>query len=403
MLALWYSLRGYVKIRTRGFSAERFINMVTFRGVPLWDISCEGACMTMKAAGNSREILETCAEKTGCSLEFIGMGGLPVFLRRFRRKEVWTVGMFLFAAGLYLLSSFVWTVEVEGNERLEKEAILSACQTMGLCPGAWKGSVDTEKVTEGLLAQFTDIAWVSVGIEGTDASVKLAETIEQTEPVDKVTPCDVVASADGIIVQITVERGTPKVQAGDVVRKGDVLISSELVIGLEGEEQRTEYTAAEGLVIARTWQKLTEEMLFSYEEAVYSGVEKENGSIIFFEKELDIIRPDGVGQWEKVMDGEYSLELGDFCLPVRFRKEIWKQYEMMTRERTAEETKLLLEETLRQKTENLLSSEGEIEDFRITYEEYTDRIRAEAEVTRLERIDEKRKNEKRERENLNEF
>ena len=405
MLALWYSLRGYVRIRAKGFSAERFMNMAAFRGICLWDISYEGAAVTMKAAGGSLDILEACAEKTGCSIEILGWGGLPAFLGRFRRRQVWSAGLLLFAAGLYLLSSFIWTVQVEGNERLETEELLSACENMGVRPGAWKREVDTEAVTNGLLLQFSDISWVSVGINGTDVTIKLAETIEKTELVDRDTPCDIIASQDGVIVQITAERGTPKVQAGDVVKKGDVLISSELLIGLEGEEQRTEYTAAEGTVTARIWQRMTEELPLQVEEILYSGVEKENHSIVFSEKEVDIIHPDGAENWEKTVLSERPLALGDFVLPLRLKKEIWKEYEILEKTRTMEETKSILEENLRKKTEKLLSPHGKIEDIEINFEEYADSVRGEAEVTLLERIDEKRQTEpkEKERENLNEF
>lgn len=75
-----------------------------------------------------------------------------------------------FAAGLYLLSSFVWVMRIEGNERLSKEELLSACREMGLYPGVRKRSVDTQAVTNGLLEDFADISWVSVGIHGTDAT-----------------------------------------------------------------------------------------------------------------------------------------------------------------------------------------------------------------------------------------
>ncbi len=404
-LALWYSLRGYVKIRAKGFSAERFMNMAVFRGAYLWDISYEGTGMTMKAAGDSLDILDACAEKTGCSMEILGWGGLPVFLRRFRRRQVWSAGLLCFAAGLYLLSSFVWTVRVEGNERLETEAILSACEKMGLKAGAWKGKVDMDGITDGLLLEFSDISWVSVGMKGTDVTIRLAETIEQPELVDQETPCDIVASADGIILQVTAERGTPLVQAGDVVQKGDVLISAELIIGLEGEEQHREYTAAEGAVTARIWQRLMEEVPLQYEEMVYSGVEKENHSILFSEKELDIIHPDGGESWEKELVAEQPLQLGDFKLPLSLKKENWKACEILQKERTVEEAKSLLEENLRKKAENLLSPYGTIENMEIRFEEYADSVRGEAEVTLLERIDEKReaKTEEMERENLNEF
>ena len=404
-LALWYSLRGYVRIRAKGFSAERFMNMAAFRGVYLWDIAYEGAAVTLKAAGGSLDILEACAQKTGCSMEVLGWGGLPAFLRRFRRRQVWSAGLLLFAAGLYLLSSFIWTVRVEGNERLETAELLSACEDLGVKPGVWKRGVDTAEITNRLLVQFSDISWVSVSIKGTDVTIKLAETIEKAERIDRETPCDIVASADGVIVQITAERGTPKVKPGDVVKKGDVLISSELLIGLEGEEQHTEYTAAEGAVTARIWQRLTEELPLQYEEIQYSGVEKENHSIVFSEKELDIIHPDGAGQWEKTLLSEQPLALGDFELPLHLKKEIWKEYEILEKTRTLEETKSILEEILRKKTENYLSTYGKIEDSKITFEEYADSVRGEAEITLLERIDEKRQTEptERERENLNEF
>ena len=174
---------------------------------------------------------------------------------------------------------------------------------------------------------------------------------------------------------------------------------------MEGEEQHTEYTAAEGAVTARIWQKLTEELPLQYEETIYSGVEKENHSIVFSEKELDIIHPDGAGKWEKTVLEEQPLALGDFRLPLSLKKEIWKEYEILEKTRTMEETKSILEENLRKKTENLLSPYGKIEDSKITFEEYADSVRGEAEITLLERIDEKRQTEptERERENLNEF
>jgi len=405
LLALWYSLHGYVTITVKGFSAERFVNMAAFRGVPLREVAREGASVTMKAAGGSEDILFACAEKTGCTVEILSYGGLPVILNRFRKKQAWSFGLLLFAAGLYILSSFVWTVRVEGNERMAEKDILSACEEMGLRPAAWKKNVDTAAVTKGLLTQFSELSWVSVGIHGTDAVIRLAETIEKAEMVDRVTPCDVVAAQDGVIVSVTAERGTPLVQAGDVVQKGDVLISSELPVGAEGEEQYTDYTAAEGAVTARIWQRLTEEMTFRYEEKQYSGVEEKNGSILFSEKELDIIHPDGAGKWEKTMLSEQPLMLGDFRLPLSLKREIWKEYEIVEKERTLEETKSLLEEKLRKKTENLLSPYGKIENIEIRFEEYADSVRAEAEATLLDRIDEKRptESEERERENLNEF
>ena len=50
-----------------------------------------------------------------------------------------------------------------------------------------------------------------------------------------------------------------------------------------------------------------------------------------------------------------------------------------------------------------MSPYGKIENIEINFEEYADSVRGEAEVTLLDRIDEKRQTEQKERESLNEF
>ncbi len=396
-LALWYYLRGYVMIKAKGFSAERFMNMAAYRGVYLWDIAQDGAGMTMNAPCGSLPLLQTCAEKTGCTLQVIRWGGLPASLRRFRGRQALAAGMLLFAAGLYALSSFIWVVNVEGNERLSTEEILDACRDMGLHPGSWKKGLDLHAVTNTLLENFPDISWASISLKGTDATIRLAETIEKAEIVDKATPCDIVAAQDGVILKITAERGTPLVSEGDVVKKGDVLISSEVIIGLEGEEQHPEYVAAEGAVTARVWLRLAEDAPFDYEEIVYDGEVQENHSLIFDSRELDLLHPSESREgreWEKKPLWERPLALGDFELLLKWKKESWHSFSRVQKTRTPEEAKALLEENLRKKTENLLSAYGTIEDIEIHYTEYADSIHAEAEVSLTERIEEKQTTEK---------
>lgn len=82
----------------------------------------------------------------------------------------------------------------------------------------------------------------------------------------------------------------------------------------------------------------------------------------------------------------------------------------MQKTRTAAEAKTLLEEKLRKNAENLLSSYGTIEDIQIRYEVYVNSVRADAEITMAERIEEKKQNietenqnEEKEQENANEL
>lgn len=390
-LALWYYFRGYVMIKVYGFAAERFMNMLSYRGVYLWDVEFDGAGVRLKVPMESMDVVTMCAEKTGCRAEVQRYGGLPAKAHRYKGRQVLTMGVLVFAAGLYLLSSFIWVIRVEGNERVTTEDILSYCQEeLGLKPAVWKRGVNPQEITKELLIQFPSISWVSVGIEGTDITIKIAETIEKTELIDKETPCDVRAIMDGVILKITAERGTPVVKEGDVVKKGDVLISSEILIGLEGEEQHTEYVAAEGAVTAKVWQRLTEELPLTYEEKVYTGEIKTNKVLRFWGKDADFIRP-AVGKSEADVEVlfEKDLTLGDFQMPISIKKEQYNIYNLESKSRTVEEAKAELQEILQNKTEQSLGTYGTIEKIEIDFEEYTDLVRAKGQAVLTERIEEK--------------
>ena len=93
-----------------------------------------------------------------------------------------------------------------------------------------KHGVDLYEVGEKLMMEYKDIAWIAVDMKGTGVVVNIVETIPKTQYVDREKPTDVVANADGVIVSVAASSGTPMVKEGDEVKKGDLLISSEVPV-----------------------------------------------------------------------------------------------------------------------------------------------------------------------------
>lgn len=392
-LALWYYLHGYVMITVSGFSVERFVNMATFRGIYLWNIQPKGSCVQMNVSTKGYFLLEECAEKTGCQYNIICRCGLPALLKKYKKRKILSLGVLFFVASLYLLSSFVWTVEVEGNERIQKEELFAACEKMGMAPGKLKWNVNTDNITEILLETFPDISWVSVSIKGTDALIKIVETIPQPEIVDKVTPSDLIAKKDSVIQSITAEAGTPMVQSGDVVKKGELLISGEIIIaaGEEAEVGR-EYIRARGAILGKVWYTLEEKIALHYEEKKYTGEEKKDKSIQIGDVVLNIIQPNmGESTYDKQKTGGKQFAIGDFKLPVAWVEETYKKYETIQKERTEEEAKREIEQILKQKANEIV--EGKIENIDIVYQKQEDSIVAIATITAVEEIGEEQKRE----------
>ena len=338
-------------------------------------------------------LLEECAEKTGCQYNIICRCGLPALLKKYKKRKILSLGVLFFVASLYLLSSFVWTVEVEGNERIQKEELFAVCEKMGMAPGKLKWNVNTDNITEILLETFPDISWVSVSIKGTDALIKIVETIPQPEIVDKVTPSDLIAKKDSVIQSITAEAGTPMVQSGDVVKKGELLISGEIIIaaGEEAEVGR-EYIRARGAILGKVWYTLEEKIALHYEEKKYTGEEKKDKSIQIGDVVLNIIQPNmGESTYDKQKTGGKQFAIGDFKLPVAWVEETYKKYETIQKERTEEEAKREIEQILKQKANEIV--EGEIENIDIVYQKQEDSIVAIATITAVEEIGEEQKRE----------
>lgn len=373
-------------IRVSGFSMERFLNMASYRNVYFWDVDSSGTGLQMKTSLAGLREAEYCAAKTGCTLEVLARGGLPARYRRFRRREALWAGALVFAAGLFLLSSFVWTLEIEGNQRLEEESLLSACARLGLSPGVWKKSVDMDAVTEGLLAQFHDLSWVSVSMDGTKVTVRLAETIEAPEVVEKERPCDIVAAKDGLILSISAERGTPLVEPGDVVKAGEVLISSLVTGETEGETPYRAQTAAAGSVKAKTWMEWSEELPLVYTEKEYTGEEKTDHALLLGDMAVNFFRPAQEEDCDEEVISEKYLSLGDAEFPVGWRKTRLRYYREAELSRTVEEAKTELETSLRQKAEDALREDGVLEHMEIRYEVYADCVRVVATAEMTEEI-----------------
>jgi len=387
-LALWYYLQGYVMIEVSGFSVERFVNMVTHRGIYLWDVTFSKTKVVMKVSRKAYAELETCGEKTGCHYEILGEYGLPVALHQCEKRKILAGGILFFVFSMYGLSSFVWTVEIKGNQRIEMVDLVKSCKSLGVYPGALKMRVKTKEVTEALITDFPEIAWASVKIDGTKAIVKLVETIPKTEIVEQDMPKQIVAAKDGIITEIAVERGTPLVAAGDVVEKGDVLIDSKLLIGIGEEITGEKQVHASGKVMAKLWYFLQEEAPLSYSVKIPKEEKKKDGTLVIKDTAIDFFHPHfGEDTYSLEKKEQKILAIGDFELPLVWLTTHYRRYEEVQRTRTPEEAKVFLEETIKKKANALLGKQGKVLETQITFGEYEDKITAEATVTVLERID----------------
>lgn len=261
----WSFLTGYVSLVVEGKSLEKLINMAVGRGLYLWDVKwLDQDKARVKVRLNAVKSLRHMARRTKSRFRITGKGGLPFRIARMKKRKLLLAGAVLSVLLVYLMSSFIWFVEVKGNKKLPAEKVINAAEHAGLAMGTLKMGLDKDKIERYIKNAVPEVAWVGVRITGTKALIEIAEKVI-VPPVDN-SPADVVAERDGLVRELLVLSGKPAVHEGDMVKQGDVLITGVIKPEPKPEEeqglpvpeqllppQAIKFVRAKGIVRAKVW------------------------------------------------------------------------------------------------------------------------------------------------------
>ncbi|NLM14071.1 MAG: sporulation protein YqfD [Epulopiscium sp.] len=387
-LSVWNYLKGYVTIEVSGFSVERFMNLASHKGIYLWDIQRNKAKVQMKVSIAGFRLLKNCAKKTKCRVRIIEKKGWPFIAHRYRKRKVMGLGFLVFFSILYLLSSFVWVVEIKGNQRIPTEELIKALNGYGLKPGVWKNRINPTNIEDFLMSDFDDIAWTAVEIKGTKVTIELTETVIKPEIIDQTTPCDLVAEKTGLIVSIATRAGTPKVKPKDVVQKGDVLVSGELIVKQDEEGTVTKYVHADAEVKAKTRYELTYDQPLTYIVKQYTGEIKKQYSLNVLDKKVNLFNPRiSFQNYDKIISSKQLSLTKYLVLPIEGIVYEYREFIPVTHKRTLEEAKKLAEEEIKKRLMVQIDKESKILSNDIQFYPYEEFIRAKAVAIVIERID----------------
>ncbi|WP_047981459.1 sporulation protein YqfD [Ornithinibacillus contaminans] len=258
-------IQGYVRVLVKGDKPELFFQECVTNGLSVWDIKREGAnsCSgNVKLADIKR--LKQLKRKKNYKISFQQRRGYPfIFTHLVRRKEL-VISCIMSILLILFLSNIIWKVEIQGDLPQELEKKITAQLTeYGVHPGAWIFTLDTPGTIQRKLTEdIPELLWVGVRQKGTSFQLEGVEKIVVNEEKEEGAR-NLIASKKGIIKNMYVSKGVPRVAIHDYVKPGDLLISGSLYRMENGEstdkEQRNDnrvLVAAEGEVIASTWYEV---------------------------------------------------------------------------------------------------------------------------------------------------
>ena len=271
-------LCGYVRFRAKGGFPERFINLCSKENIPLWDISGSKGEMYAKTTIRGYHRIRACARKSGMRPRVAGRYGLPFFLHRHKRRIGLLCGAAVAVLIVCILSSMIWTIDVQGNEAVSDTEILAVFEELGVRIGARRSKIDVEEVQRTAARRLNDLAWLALNIKGSAAVIEVRERIPAPQVENDTTPRNILASQDGTILSLKVYEGEAAVKKGEAVLKGDLLISSVVT----NKDLSVSFKHARGVAIAQTRHTVSHTFPFRQKARQYTGVESERYRLSFF-------------------------------------------------------------------------------------------------------------------------
>ena len=390
MTTLWNYLKGYVIIEVSGFSIERFFNLTLHNGINIRDLKETKNGVTCKVSISNFKKLKSFSKKTKCKVKIKQKIGLPFILFKNRKRKAFFIGVLFFISFILYLSSFIWSIEVIGNKNIDNNTILKFCEENGFYVGSYKRNIKIKELETLLKNNFEELSWITIQINGTKSVIKLAENLPKTDIVkENPSPSNIVAKTDGIITEIVTRNGTPLVKEKDIVKAGDVLVSSVLEIK-EGEVVKgVKFVKADADIRAKSWHKITVALPLEYTEKQYTGKTRVGFEFLAFNKTFDLnfIKDNTFdGNYDKISK-RTQLKLGEnFVLPFMLISYKYKEYSLIKKTYTLNTAKEVVNRIINQKIISGFDFSIDILEKDISFEEYEDKIVATANLTIIQNI-----------------
>ena len=170
---------------------------------------------------------------------------------------------------LYLLTNTIFKIEIKTNDEEVKTRILESLNKNGISLYKKKKNFKSlTKIKEKILSENEDILeWIEINDKGCIYEIDLTRRVINKENNIDATPSSIIAEKDGLIKHITVSSGVKMKEINEYVKKGDVIISGNVI---KKNELITQVKSS-GEVYAETWYFVNINVPFNYIEYEPTG------------------------------------------------------------------------------------------------------------------------------------
>ena len=154
------NFKGYVRFKVEGYYVERFINHCRANGFNFEDLKRINSTL-IDASVSIKDYRDICkiAKKNKCKIKIYQKRGIPFIVKRYRKRKAFFFTLFLVILSIFILSRFIWNIEIKGNDSISQEEIMKIVNEEGLNIGKSKSKIDEKKIIDKIRSVRSDVAW----------------------------------------------------------------------------------------------------------------------------------------------------------------------------------------------------------------------------------------------------
>lgn len=329
-------LKGYIAFSADGNFIERFINLIARNRITIWGTRKKGRYLCANVSVKDFKKLMKIAEQTGTNVAVEREVGFPYQKKKYGKRKGLAAGIIFSVLFIFIMSKFIWSIEITGNTEVESLKILDALENAGVKVGTYIDGVDFDIMQQKAMLQLDGISWMGYILDGTRLTIEVRERIEAPELVGKDQPCNIVARKTGVITKLSVYEGFPEVKVGDLVMEGDLIVNSIITTpkGNSVNHARAEVTA-------RIGETVEFPVMMSEVVSEYTGNAVEKLFVGIGDKKIPLSWNKSEYELFDIVAEKKQLSILGVDMPVFLYKESYKEYVDMDVQYTEQQAKAI--------------------------------------------------------------
>lgn len=322
-------IKGYCEMTASAENAAAALSYLVKEKIPFTrtENACEGVrfCVPEKYAAD---------EKLASLCESVRTSSLLKTLFRYRKRAGLFIGAVAAVALIYVSTLFVWDIRIVGAENVSDDEIISLLERRGFCIGTYIPETDKERLALEITMEDGRFSWFKINMRGTVAVIDIHERTGKDMIEARTPPSNLVSAYDAQVELLDVKGGAAVVKRGQIVHKGDLLVSG--IIDSQAIGYRL--VRARGSVYGRVTLEYETKIPVTYSRKIRKNTATAEKSIKFFSKSIKVFKNDRISaDIYDIIEKTTRAELFGVPLPLFINEKQYVFYDTHETKRTQAE------------------------------------------------------------------